>query len=237
MKKIQELISIAKNKMGRSSDPVHDLSHVERVVANTKDILGEYKKFSEEERCALVLSAWWHDIGRTVTDKPSSFVFLTLVDDIISALFLVFYALKKRSLNKIVVTSIFIILCKSMGAGAILTKLFLNKKHRKLLYILKDADALDLIHTGRVEQACKLADESRFGKYSYKIAIWWVLHRRKLEFRTEEARIIFEQALEDFVSWLEKEKVHVWHVLRFGEKYTQNNKAKFKLFLSNLNQA
>ena len=68
--KIAQLISIAEKKMEFSKDPLHDLEHVKRVV-NMVQTLGKELDVSEKHIQALTLAAWWHDVGRTVTTRPS----------------------------------------------------------------------------------------------------------------------------------------------------------------------
>ena len=56
------LIEEAINMMKQVPDPKHSLSHMESVVAYTKEILLRTEK-ADKEVC--IISAYWHDVGRT----------------------------------------------------------------------------------------------------------------------------------------------------------------------------
>ncbi|MEK7083863.1 MAG: hypothetical protein AAB932_01370, partial [Patescibacteria group bacterium] len=59
--KIQQLIVKAKQRMNACRDPLHAYDHVERVVQNVKLLSHEYR-LNQQQRQALILAAWWHDV-------------------------------------------------------------------------------------------------------------------------------------------------------------------------------
>ena len=92
------IIDIAKLKMMHSKDPIHDYDHVARVVSLCNQI-GTDMSISESDAKTLEIAAWWHDTARTIT-SGSSFIFLSLVDDLLSASLLLFHAFRTKNLSK-----------------------------------------------------------------------------------------------------------------------------------------
>ena len=68
--RVEQLINIAKRKMKHSNDPVHDLDHVTRVVKRVKEFIADMD-LSHDEKQAVILAAWWHDVARSITKNPS----------------------------------------------------------------------------------------------------------------------------------------------------------------------
>ncbi len=60
------LIKKAIEIMKQVSDPKHSLSHMESVVQYTKEILENVEE-ADKEIC--LISAYWHDVGRSVQEK------------------------------------------------------------------------------------------------------------------------------------------------------------------------
>ncbi len=96
-KQYNTLITKAKQIMSKSLDPIHDLSHVERVVKTTKKMCHEMQ-LKEADRQILTLAAWWHDTSRTKTRKPS-ILLMPFLDDAFSALLL--WVAFRRRLNSL----------------------------------------------------------------------------------------------------------------------------------------
>ena len=64
--KHRKLIEKAIELMKEVNDSKHSLSHVEAVVAYTKEII---EKVDEADKEVCILSAYWHDVGRKIQDK------------------------------------------------------------------------------------------------------------------------------------------------------------------------
>ncbi|PLX26302.1 hypothetical protein C0581_04815 [Candidatus Parcubacteria bacterium] len=217
---IQKLTLKAQELMHSSSDPIHDIRHVERVVTNVQKLSKELRVHTRE-RQALELSAWWHDVGRTVTQKPS-FVWMLFLDDIISAFALLLYTLRYGILfNGVVSIAIRIILCKSLGTGALLTRILLRKKTRTLLNILKDADSLDVLHVERFETMRYLSQTSFKNEWAFRLLIWLNFHTSVLTMKTKVAQKYVEEILEELIDWVQQHEIYLWHVKQFGEEWVE----------------
>ncbi len=217
--KIRHLKNIAAGRMSTSKDPVHDLDHVKRVVEYTKEIVSTYECFDDKQKQALILAAWWHDIGRTITNKKPFFVATFFIDDILSALSLWFFTIKHGLFGSVVGISTRIIFCHSFGAGAILTKILLTDKSRKLLDILRDADQLDLLNRERAKKFYQLSEKSKIYQWGYKTFIWWYIHKLHLQFNTPKAKSIGKELASKFLKWFESEQKN-FHKVIFGEQFT-----------------
>ena len=215
--KVAQLTARAKQIMADCTDPIHDLSHVERVVSYTSSIAKGYN-LSAEQRDALLLAAWWHDVARTLTKNPS-FVMMSLFDDTLSALMLWGATIKARLFGHVVGLSTRVILCKSLGTGAIFTRLLLKKEDRIILDILKDADRLDTFCTERTEQLQTFIEASKRHKTAYRVAVWWMAQSSYLHFRTKEARMFLKQLVKQFIAWLQQPHIFDWHVSHYGERW------------------
>ena len=179
--KMTTLIRIAKNRMMHSRDAVHALDHVERVVCFAKRI-GSEMNLSEQEMQVVVLAAWWHDVSRVMNKKTS----LLWIEMVRCGLF-----------GGIVGMATRIIFCKSIGTGAVFTRIFLRKRTRILLNIVKDADTLDTFDPHRTELVFSLVDSSWVYQQGYKVAIWWFLTTRYLDMKTTAAKRVLQELLSD----------------------------------------
>ncbi len=230
--KVKKLLILAKKMMSRSQDPIHDLAHVKRVVGHCKTIADSYD-LSRQQREALMLSAWWHDVGRTITRKPS-FIVMPLIDDTISALMLWYWTIRYGLFGTVAGMATRIIFCKSMGTGTILTKIFLRKKNRILLDILKDADALDLLHVDRTEYIQKLAASSTLYKIGYKIMVKWFLMTKQFELKTKKAKQLLVEILKNFIAWIKQIDIYEWHRSFLSKKDLDNYIARGETLIYNL---
>lgn len=217
--KINKLIFIAKNKMKKSHDPVHDLGHILRVVDYVKKFSAGMQ-LTHTQRQAIILAAWWHDISRTITKSPSLF-WMTMVDDTISALMLWFFTIRCGLFGAAVGMATRIILCKSMGTGTIFTKLLFNKKNRILVDIVADADCVDMLNQERTAVIMKLAESSRLYRFGYKMVIWWIVKTTELHVKTEIARQYLKEMLKSFIAWVKEKTVLEWHIKQFGIKWVE----------------
>ncbi|MFB6226330.1 MAG: hypothetical protein ABEJ02_03175 [Candidatus Paceibacteria bacterium] len=223
--KIKHLKNIAKSRMEASDDPVHDLEHVKRVAGHTKEILSGYDCFNKKQKQALLLAAWWHDIGRTINGRPSFLVVSYFFDDLLSALTLWFFTIKNGLFGNVVGISTRIIFCSNLGDGSLISKILLTKDSRKLMSILQDADQLDLLSTDRMYKLYQLSEQSRLIQYSYKSLVWWYVHKEKLEFHTQKAKQISKKLLAKLLKWVETE-VHALHTSLFGKDFTYRSTSK-----------
>ena len=103
----------AKIIMANSSDPIHDLEHVERVVNNVEVLIKDIK-LTQKEKDAVILAAWWHDVGRTLTKNPHT-IWMTFFDDMISSAMLWKQTLKIKMFGSTAGMASRLILCKSIG--------------------------------------------------------------------------------------------------------------------------
>ncbi|MDP2693166.1 MAG: hypothetical protein Q8O88_06050 [bacterium] len=230
--RVEKLINTAKRRMKHSNDPAHDLDHVARVVKSVKDFTRDLD-LTAEEKNAVVLAAWWHDVSRSITKKPS-FVLMSFVDDTISALMLWYGSIRCGLFGNTVGLSTRILFCKSIGTGAILTKLLLRKKHRILMNILDDADTLDMINGERIVRLLPLIENSRTYRLGYKLAIAWCLKSRELKLRTEQARKVLIEMFKKFMAWIKQKEIFDWHVNQFGEKWVRKALRNTNRFINNL---
>jgi hypothetical protein len=220
--KVKLLKNIAAGRMKTSKDPVHDFGHVKRVVEYTEEIISTYDCFNKQQKQALILAAWWHDIGRTITNKKPFFIATFFIDDILSALSLWFFSIKHGLFGSVVGISTRIIFCHSFGAGAVLTKLLLTDKSRKLLNVLRDADQLDLLNKERAKKFYELSEKSRIYQWGYKTFIWWYIHHLQLQFYTPKAKSIGKELASKFLKWFESEQKN-FHKVIFGERFTNRS--------------
>ncbi len=230
--KIQQLIVKAKQRMNACRDPLHAYDHVERVVQNVKLLSHEYR-LNQQQRQALILAAWWHDVSRAMTKRPS-LIWMPLLDDLISACMLWKETIRCGLFGSVVGMSTRLIFCKSLGTGTILTRVFLRKKNRILLDILKDADTLDILHLHRLERVYTLVETSQLYAIGYQINIWWFLTTTHLHMKTEAARKYIEQAIREFMAWAEQRHVIEWHARHFGTAWVEKNTARCEALIQHL---
>jgi len=230
-----QLITQAQKLMSHSGDPVHDISHVKRVVKYTEMIQGDFV-LSTKQKKATILAAWWHDTGRTITKKPS-IVIMPFVDDLISAFMLAKFAILNRLFDDSVGLAIRIILCKSAGTGTLFTKILLNKKNLFLLNMVDDADKLDLLNPERTLMIHLMVENSSLYHYGYKLAIWWFLHTQELKLKTRAAKEYLKHLLQKFLSWLKQAEIFAWHIKEFGITWVNKNIERFERLLFKLSCA
>ena len=230
--KNQHLIAIAKRYMSQSSDPIHDIEHVRRVVTSTSTIAKQLHLNSEQTE-ALVLAAWWHDVARSVTKKPSIIV-MPFIDDLISAILLWKETIRCGLFGSVAGMATRIIFCKSFGTGKILTKILMRKKNRIMVDILHDADLLDVIHIERTKRLFSLAESSVVYSFGYKLAIWWFLSITKMKMKTSAAQKELLEMLKEFKSWMESYSIREWHIHKYGKAWFETKMRHTELFIYRL---
>ncbi|OGH89915.1 MAG: hypothetical protein A2469_04205 [Candidatus Magasanikbacteria bacterium RIFOXYC2_FULL_40_16] len=215
--RIEKLINNAKRRMKHCVDPVHGLDHVERVVSRVKELTMDLG-LSAEERQAIILAAWWHDVSRSMTKKPS-IIWMSIIDDTVSALMLWVKSISCGLFGETVGLATRIIVCKSFGTGAVLTRLLLRKKRRILVDLLDDADSLDMLNDERIARLLPFIENSRLYRISYKFVISWCLKGREFRLKTEQAKKMFIELIRKFIAWVKQKEIFDWHVKQFGEKW------------------
>jgi len=218
-KKIEQLIEIARQKMATSKDPIHDLSHVERVVEYTREFSSQLNLNSEQKN-AILLAAWWHDMARTITRRPS-IVWMSFIDDTLSALMLWGKTIQLGLFGGVVGLATRLIFSKSFATGFLFTRIFLKKKNRILLDILQDADQFDLFHQERMKSIQEMATTSKLYSWGYKLTAWWFLSANKLQFKTEMAKSCFKKILFALAQWIASKNVCAWHMETFGKRWCE----------------
>ncbi len=211
------LIEGAKRLMRRSRDPMHDLAHAGRVMVHAKNI-AERMSVQGGDMEAIMLAAWWHDVARTITKKPS-LVWMSFIDDMVSACMFWFTARKDQK-DPSVRLAIKLMLAKSLGTGSLFAYLLPPEK-RYLIDIVKDADTLDVLNSARVENAMTLATNSRMYRFAYKRSIHWFIVNAKISMKTTEAREYFEELLRTLVAWMKKQTIFIWHVEQYGRAWVE----------------
>ncbi|MBT4120562.1 MAG: HD domain-containing protein [Candidatus Magasanikbacteria bacterium] len=227
--KIKKLVIQAQKAMKDSSDPIHGLSHVKRVVINVENICKDMN-IRGRQKDALILAAYWHDVSRTITKYPSIF-WMVFLDDLISAFMLLKSCLRLWLFGYVPSTAIKIIFCKSTGTGKLLTKILLRKKERILLDILEDADMLDVMHTERIENIMPLTELSKIYLFSYKRLVSYNLKLKHVKFKTKAAMKQFEKIIRQLIEFFKKPEVILWHTEQFGYKWCREANKKLKELL------
>jgi hypothetical protein len=228
---IEALIQEAKRRMSSSCDNLHDLGHASRVSTYSAKI-GREVGIGEEEMHIIALASWWHDTSRSLTRKPS-LIWMRCIDDFISG-FLLSRAAKQLNVkeNEIVSQAIRIIVSKNIGTTRLFTKLILSPKYRRLLSIVRDADALDALHLTRLNGLKHMAENSFVYLHMYKWVIWWFLHSHDLEFQTEWAKRHFaEEVLKDFIIWFRSTEIFEWHAEMFSQKWLDKRMYEGEIFM------
>ncbi|MFH1946950.1 MAG: HD domain-containing protein [Candidatus Magasanikbacteria bacterium] len=216
-KKIEKLITQAQDAMKGSTDPIHGLSHVKRVIKNAENICIDMN-ITGRQKEALILATYWHDVSRTITKYPSIF-WMVFLDDLISAFMLLKSCLKLWLFGYVPSTAIKIIFCKSIGTGRLLTKILLRKKDQILLDILKDADMLDVMHTERIENIMPMGELSKIYLFSYKRLVNYNLKLKHINFKTKTAVKQFEKIIKQLIDFLLRPEIIAWHIQQFGRKW------------------
>lgn len=229
------LIEVARQKMAKSRDPVHDLAHVTRVAGYCETIAQNYV-LTEKQKQALILAAWWHDVGRTIPKSPSLFL-MSLIDDTLSALMLWMYTIRFGLFGSVAGMATRLIFCKSFGTGTLFTRILLRKKNRILFEILEDADTLDMLHVERTEQLRKLVESSAIYRFGYKMAIRWFFATKQINLRTDGAKKILIQLLQSFLNWMKQKEIFLWHEKFFSRQWITKRIQQAEITLKQLRQS
>jgi len=224
--KIDKLIAIAAKKMRHSKDPVHDLDHVERVVEMVSR-LAEDLELSKKHTQALILAAWWHDVSRTITRRPS-FVYMIFIDDIISSFMLWIYTIRFGLFGSVAGMATRIILCRSFGSGKLFIRVLLRKKTRILADILDDADNMDILRVTRIQKMQALVESSASYHMGYRILTWWNFSTNQLRTKTKAAEKYLLRMMREFLQWIKKLDVLAWHEQQFGKRWIKETVYKIQ---------
>ncbi|PIZ95559.1 MAG: hypothetical protein COX81_00635 [Candidatus Magasanikbacteria bacterium CG_4_10_14_0_2_um_filter_37_12] len=227
--KFSRLIDVAREKMAICNDPIHDLGHVERVVKISKD-LGQSYELKTMHIQALELAAWWHDVGRTVTKRPS-ILWMVFVDDTISAIMLCWQTIRRGLFGGVPGLASRIIFCNSFVTGKFFSKILLSKKTRMLLNILHDADTIDILSTNRMEQVLDLVMKSRLYLVGYRFLAWWNFSTSELAMRTKAGKKYIMSFFKKFLDWMRAPQVYCWHVRHFGQEWFVKNTCRVEQYI------
>jgi hypothetical protein len=213
--KVAKFIARAQKIMKGTHDPIHDFDHSHRVAGYVR-ILAQELNLQSEQRDALVIAAWWHDASRTLTKKPSM-VWMACVDDLLSSLMLTWEIIRLGAFRSPASMAARLILCKSLGTGAVLTKIFIRRRNRILVDVIKDADMLDILTTERLVKIIPLVESSRLYHLSYRTMLRWLMSRTSyLKMKTAAARKYAIRLLRALIDWVQQEAIFAWHVAEFG---------------------
>ncbi|OIO19026.1 MAG: hypothetical protein CO029_01450 [Candidatus Magasanikbacteria bacterium CG_4_9_14_0_2_um_filter_41_10] len=232
---VQSLISQAESILMGSHDPLHDHRHAERVADYAVVIARELHITKSSHLDALKLSAWWHDISRVMTKKPS-FVLMPFIDDTLSAIILAWTAIKTGKWNRTAWLASRLILAKSVGTGKVFSRMFLTKRMRLLLDILQDADTVDTLASERTRDIQQLVDSSLSYHYAYRIMVWWFISTAFLEVKTQAAKEQLMAVLKEFMIWSHEESIMEWHIERYGQAWIDNMHVKLEQIIVQLEQ-
>ena len=221
--------------MKNSRDPIHDLGHVSRVAAYVKDFIKD-SNLSFEQKQALVLAAWWHDAARALT-KNTSFVWMAIIDDTISALMLWKATIKCGLFGRPVGLATRIMVCKSFGIGRILTKILFRKKNRILVSILEDADTIDMLYKERLKCMMLFVESSKLYYYGYKTIMWWCVKTAEMYVKTEQAVKFLREMLASFIGWIKEKTIYDWHVRQFGLEWVKKMLSNIEVLFAFVNSA
>lgn len=226
----ENLVRCAERRMMHSADPLHGVDHVRRVVQSAEALAASFS-FSFEERAALRLSAWWHDVSRMMVHKPS-LVIMPFIDDFLSGCLLFREAFRSAvHRDPVVRLAVRILVCKSIGVGVLISRLILTARERLLLDIVKDADALDILCPDRASCMFQLVEGSRVYRLGYQCVIWWFLFSSHLEMRTEGAQKHAVSALEQMLVFMTGREMLLWHQSHFGFSWVKKNRLRADLLL------
>ncbi len=232
---VQSLISQAESILMGSHDPLHDHRHAARVAEYAVAIAKDLHITKPSHIDALMLSAWWHDISRVMTKKPS-FLLMPFVDDTLSAIILASRALTTGKLNRTVWLASRLILAKSVGTGKLFSRIFLTKRMRLLLDILQDADTVDTLASQRTDEIRQFVDSSRSYYYAYRLMVWWFISTAFLEVKTQAAKEQLLKVLQEFMEWVHQEKIMLWHLELYGQEWLDNMYAQLERLITTLEQ-
>lgn len=233
--KIDILIHEARRRLQVCDDLLHDERHAQRVanyaisIANKMGI--KERKYIE----SLIIGAWWHDVSRTITKKPS-FVLMPLIDDTLSAIMLGITMLKFGVFHRSAWLAFRLVLSKSMATGRIFSRIFLSKNMRTLLDILHDADTVDTLASERMRIIRTIIGSSSVYLYGYKMMIWWFTATTFLQVKTQVAKEYLMQVLKEFLEWVSQEHIIEWHVERYGKLWADKMMNKLLMLIKKLNR-
>jgi len=230
---VASLISQAETILMGSHDPLHDYRHAERVAEYAQGIATDLNIEKQSHLDALKLSAWWHDVSRVMTDKPS-FLLMPFIDDTLSAILLGWHAIKTGTWNSTTWLAARLILAKSVGTGKLFARIFLTKRMRLLLDILNDADTVDTLASERAHDIRTLVDSSRSYHYAYQVMVWWFVSTAFLEVKTQAAKEYLMKVLQEFYIWIQQEKIILWHLERYGEEWFDRMKERLERIIATL---
>ncbi len=225
-KKIVFLIEKAQKLMNLSQDPIHDLSHVRRVVINTKRIGNAYN-LTEEEKEAVELAAWWHDVARILTKQPS-FVWMACIDDMLSALMLCLHSIRYGFWKQSGGMATKLILSKTMGTGAVFTRLLLSKRERILVHILRDSDLLDIMNVERLTRVCELSQTSKKYWWGLRCLLLYNTRESTIRMKTSVAHQYLIESIEAILVWMHQHRDDPRYIQFFGEEWIEHTIERFK---------
>lgn len=226
------LIDAAKSRMRQSSDPIHDYLHAERTAAYAER-LGRDAHVTDEHREALVLAAWWHDVARTITEKPS-FIWMPFVDDLLSAMMLLWHTVRTGTGSRISGLAIRLIACKSIGTGALLTRIFVRRKNRILIDTLYDADKLDFFNLERMARILKVTESSAMYRVGYRMSYRWFCIMNYVKVKTDAAKKYIVNILQQFLRWFKEPHIYSWHVDQFSKTWARKNLRRLERMVERL---
>jgi hypothetical protein len=215
------LVQKATTLMNKSHDPIHDTAHARRVV-NHVSALSDISKVTGDEKKALIIAAWWHDVARIITKKPS-LVWMPMVDDLISGFMLLAFLIKHRIYDQSAFLAARMILGKSLGTGAFIKKILLSKRNQFLADLLKDADTLDTFAIERFELVLELVEESLRYEIGYKIVCRWFSFLNHINMKTEAARTYVLHLFHRLINWIKQPRIIAWHIEHFGKRWTKKS--------------
>ena len=216
IKSLKKLKEKAKTIMANSNDPIHNLNHVERVLDNANKIMKNLN-LTEQEKESVRLACLWHDVGRITTNKPS-FVWMIFFDDTISAILLWKETLKYKLFDSTGSLASRIIFCKSLGTGKLFTRIFLKKRTKILLDIVKDADTLDMLHKERLIQIMEALKDNTLSIMVYRLISWYATRLKTFKIKTAEGQKILKQIIEQVLFWLKNPEIIIWYTKKLGQK-------------------
>ncbi len=219
------MIDKARELMKLSKDPIHDLSHVERVVANVNKIAPSLN-LSPEETHAIELAAWWHDVARVLTKQPS-FVWMACIDDAVSALMLCLHSIRYGFWRQSGGIATKLILSKTFATGAVFTKILLSKKERLMMHVLKDADQLDIMNVERLALVCELSKTSKKYFWGLQCLIFYNTRQSALQMKTTVANVYLKEGVEAIYHWISERRNDPSYVNFFGQDWMDKAIEKF----------
>lgn len=229
--KVQILVDHAAERMRSSADPIHGYHHAANVAA-TVEACAQTLQLTPAETEAVILAAWWHDVGRTVLQR-SSFVFMIFFDDLLSALMLWRETIRLRLFGSVAGMSTRLIFCHSFGTGN-LFKWLLRPRTRLLLTLLTDADKIDILSTARLEKIHAVVGASRLHQWSYRFLVNYNLLTRHAIVKSNAALPLFLKALREVVTWMRTDAVRQWHEKKFSVSWTKKMYARMNTIANEL---